>query len=876
VHLEQTVPKRRPRNPRQGKDSLERTQETTTQSGQGTVEEPETKESPPEPTQTTADTQPEPTQQDIPQSFREQTASQFNQQIGSADIQAEDLTRTAKDGQTALTLDQETKEAIRTRRAAGAIGGTTAEQREFVKSISPASQDQILAAAIIEEETGRDVDPRTVEDANRIIDTLGGGDTTFNPINQTETRDAPDGLRGTTREGTFQTQTTVAPTAEESELIGESSAEAVQTLTTGGLLSEATEQTVNQLAQRYSEASQFVGGQVGGAVDTVVRPVTGEEGETAAGAFTEGAVTATGEVGNVPAFVSLGESGVEAVQGTASLAQQGDVGQAFQAGGQFAGTAAKAAAERARENPVQTVGALAGGVATSAGAGFAAGKAIRFGRQRVRTFGSDTFEIESGDIVNPQTGRVYDPNADTPSQAFTQENRFPGAQDDALYTRDPAQAVRAQADEFTPGSVEQRFEGAGVTEGTTLKKAIEVEPEGPGVRRAGGFATQAGSYESPGGFAGPELSPNFLGDVNRGSQFSLRPGIPDTGDQATGVLVRTRVENPDASNLDEFNQELLDREGETTARTKPASEVNTGEAEAVIPPEAEFTDIGNRGTLTEFGRRAGIGSDFSVRFGGRRIPFTDRKIGGKKVPLRPVADPDLVDSSPSNLRRLIDDERASVGGRRRRDVDADTQTLGEIRRPIETPTDRPAPVAPVSGGSLSGIGRSQGIQGERTPSEGTDDSSPTDDERRPDESQPRQGSPTDFTFPSIPFTGGPSNPTGSPGDSGPDPSDGIGGPTEDGGPAGGPAPSDYGGNDRTPFGGGGTGTGEPSPPQTPSEPNKGPRDIGFNIDKEDDEQYEQLFAGAANQQLTDFLNPLSGERLQTEADPSDEGFTPNT
>jgi hypothetical protein len=773
------------------------------------------------------------------QFVKEQAADQLSEQVNGV-IPAEDVV--IEDSQATIEEGSTTEQVLRVQQG-----------RKF-EARSLELQQQVQAAAIIEEETGQDVDPRNIEDPERIIQNLGDEETTqFNPTDTTpnvnqEALDTPE------REESFQTQTTVEATPQQQRAMEGGAADAIQELTTGGLLSEATEATVNQLSQRYSQASQFVGGNVGGAVDTVVRPITGEEGETAAGSFTEDAVTTTGEIGNVPSYISLGESAVEAGEGFVSLAQEGRASEAFAAGGEVAETTARGFQQQAQQDPAGFAGMIAGGFAASAGAGFAAGKGIRFTRQRIRTAGSKTFDIESGEIVNRQTGEFYNPDADTPEEAFTstQGGRFPGAQNPSLYRRNPAQAVRQQADDCTPASVETRFQQAGATEGTVLKKAIEVEPEGPGVRRAGGFATQAGSYESPGGFAGPELSPNFLGDVNRGSTFSLRPGTPDTGDKATGVLVRTRVDEPDATDLDEFNRELLEREGETTARTKPASEVNTGEAEAVIPPEAEFTDIGNRGIVTDVARRAGVGSDFSVRFGGRRIPFTDRKIGGKKVPIRAVSDPDLVNSNPSNLQRLLRDERAQVGGRG--DTSASTRTLGEIRRPIEQPTDRPAPVFNRPGGSSPAIGDtlpsrgSPNTQGEQFPSD-EDDSSPRDE-------RPEIESPV-VSLPSVGVSGPVSSPTlGSPFDDSP------GSPTD--------SPSDDSG---VPGGGGSDTTSPPSDNTTPSDPSRPPettqpsrgRRLDFDLGDPDEKSDESRFGGAAAESLTNFINPLSGEVLETES-----------
>ncbi|MFW5903594.1 MAG: hypothetical protein ACOCS7_02535, partial [Halolamina sp.] len=336
---------------------------------------------------------------------------------------------------------------------------------------------------------------------------------------------------------------------------------------------------------------------------------------------------------------------------------------------------AEETAEYAAANPAQAGGALFGGAVWAGPASVATGSALSSGaraaRGRVRTAGGT--RIDPGDLTNQRTVRYFGGEIDDP------DARFPGAQDPDLYRSDPAEAVRRQADEFTPDEVTERFAEAGVDEGTVLKKGLDVEPEGPGRGRAArGFESAPGEtladfdYETPGAFVGPELSPNFLGVGERGAT-SLRPGLPDLGDSPTGVLIRTDVENPRASTLEEFNQEMVDRAGETTARTKPASEINTGEIEAVIPPGSEFTDIGGgpvRNTLRNFG----IGSDF----------YTE--VGGERVPLRPV-------------------RPAGAGG----DVDVpegitpafEGEALSSLYRPPGQSVDRPFPT-PAGGGGLFG------------------------------------------------------------------------------------------------------------------------------------------------------------------------------
>lgn len=378
-----------------------------------------------------------------------------------------------------------------------------------------------------------------------------------------------------------------------------------------------------------------------------------------------------------------------AIEGTTEFVQNAPLSQqSVVTAGSTGVDVAQATARSARQNPAT----FAAETALSFGAGAAGGRALgtagRAARQSSTRIGGT--RIDPNDLVNEQTLRYAEGDINDP------EAQFPGAADEELYQTDPAESVRQQAGEYTPEEIEQRFDEAGVDDGTDLKKAVDTNPEGPAVGRGNtGLETREGSYESPGGFAGPELSPNFLRVGDRSPDFSLRPGLPDFGSDPTGVVVRTDVENPDADTIDEFNQELLDAEGETTARTKPAGEVNPGEAEAVIPPEAEFAPV--RGGLGSRARsRLGVGSDF----------YTE--INGQPVRIQTAADPDLV--GDSGRRRFFGDgdDRGQVtapDGRRSGDV-GDPQRLSELRRRGDPGTDRPLPFAGGTSPVSSGFGSS--------------------------------------------------------------------------------------------------------------------------------------------------------------------------
>jgi len=564
--------------------------------------------------------------------------------------------------------------------------------------------------------------------------------------------------------------------------------------------------------------------------------------------FARGLGRLTGDAASVTAQATLGaDTAVEAgrnLPGTVRSEGAGAVaGTTLEVAGRGVGNVIRGA----QENPGEFAGSVVGGFAGGAAAGRVAGGATRFGRDRVRTAGAETFDIEDGEIVNPGTGSYYNPR----SSNRDAEDRFPGAQDSDLYESDPPEAVRQQAEDFTPESVNQRFEEAGVEGGSTLKKAIEVDPD-PGPGR--GFRTQEGDYENPGAFAGPELSPNFF-EIGEGRRsFSFRPGLPDTGDSATGVFVQTRVGRPDADNLDDFSEELLDRSGETTARTKPVETrgvqdgLTSEEAEAIIPPEAEFADIGG-GPVRATARRAGVGSDFAVRIGGRTIPGTDRKVGGRKIPIRPVADPDLVDSGRTrSFGDFLRSERGQLGA-----DDASgprTRTLGEIRRPARTPTDRPLPYAPSV-----------------PTSSGTETSSGSDSSRG-------AGSPSE-PLPGFPSSGsGPASGGGSGSGSGvpSGPGSSPGSPGSSGGGSGGSPfspPSSGGGSS----GGGGSiggGSSAASSPLAPATSSPGSRrDREEDTEEPEDPAFAPVFGGSRKGIFTDFLNPLSGERLETQVDDVD-------
>jgi len=402
-----------------------------------------------------------------------------------------------------------------------------------------------------------------------------------------------------------------------------------------------------------------------------------------------------------------------------------------------AGASAAAAATAARENPGTTSFRVALGGATGVGSGLGAGRGVRSVRAASRTRGLD--EFDAGDLTNQETLDFYEGrNADP-------ENRFPGFDEDTLQDQGAEAAFRQQSDEFTPGVIEQEM----TTKGVDTTKGLDVEPDGG----SEAFRTQAGDYESPGASVGPELSPNFLGldDASSGApQMSFRPGLPDSGNQPTAAVIRTDVEGrPDIDSTGEFNQYLRNNEGDTTATipdpTSRRTDVNPGEAEAVIAPDAEFVSAG-KDFKTEIdgqtvpvrtyerpdgpldvdspaGRDPGAGSSPS-RYGrpGRSRDVTDPLDDTGPAGRDPAAPADVDVGVPRNRRR--GDTDTSQPGR-------ETRTVRDIERETEAPrqpTDRPSPVPTGGSSPLSGGRRGSGGRGDPAgvsqPGFGQSDSSP--------------------------------------------------------------------------------------------------------------------------------------------------------
>lgn len=566
--------------------------------------------------------------------------------------------------------------------------------------------------------------------------------------------------------------------------VAEGSASAAEGVRTGPIGTGAA--LLGERLYPESEFGQLATRRATTAVPAAVANFPGDVAATA-GAGKEAAETAA----YVPFGGPGGETGERAIEAGQQAARAGVMG-------------ATGLATAARRRPLQTGVSALLGVGAGGATGRGAGVAARSIRDRVRTRGATRVDPE--DLTQEDVVRFQETGG-------REGTRFPGADDPDLYRSDPPEAVRRQADERTPEEIQAQFEAEGV-EGTDLKKALDVEPDEPE-----GFTTQEGTYESPGSFFGPELSPNFLRVGGRGST-SFRPGLPDLGGRPTGVIARTDVRRAEADDLEGFNRELLEARGETTARTKPASEVSTGEIEAVVPPGARFRPVGSPG------------GDF----------YTE--IGGRRVPIRTVA-PEGDADAPRRRGGVGDDDTDGPATDR-------GATLEDLSEPLRDPEDRGVPVTPSSPSPTGSGGSGSPISDIITPPR------PRDVDEAPSPILPGSGG--------SPDTGGDRTPGGTvsggspsaPGDV-PSPVAPPFGPPSDGPPSGGggsgssPAPS--------PGAPGSPGGSPAAPPSPPTDPTRRRRpDIDLDDDRRREDETAALL-GLRGETTFAFINPLTGEQV---------------
>jgi hypothetical protein len=358
--------------------------------------------------------------------------------------------------------------------------------------------------------------------------------------------------------------------------------------------------------------------------------------------------------------------------------------------GQVSVRASRVAATTIRENPAKAIGTGVGAVAGGYLTGVAGSIGVAKASTKLST--SERYINFKGEL---RTGGQYIPATKTPLVDAQTANliergkkAFPGADRDTLYRNAPDVAIKQQARNRTPDVIAEQFRDAGF-EGTILKKALDVEPDGPGRGRAArGYTANEWEtgidpedisevnvgdnlpaelrlydYETPGSSVSSDFSPYFT-NIQQTPDYddldidiSLKPGSPlvDASSSPTLVMVGTRVEASKATTAVEHAREMARREGDATAITRPPrSEIlNVGEIEATIPAGADFVDVGT-GRLRNIKRRLGIGSDF----------YTE--LAGRKIPIRTVAPEDALDSQSTSLRDTVRDfvkgERAQAGG----------------------------------------------------------------------------------------------------------------------------------------------------------------------------------------------------------------------
>jgi hypothetical protein len=792
---------------------------------------------------------------------------------------------------------QELRITDRAIRQGGVIGaGITGVQVDQSTTQGQSDQSESLSRdEAIEEAASRST--FTEQEIRNILQ----GDAEVSDITNTAFTDDP------TEDGINQTgQTTSAAAPGQNDGGIEADTDIAQSLTSGGLLGSDAEEKLRAASRQYNQGLDVVaetGGDVtniitapanpNAAIDSAQDLASGdlerikEDGgsEGIAERAVEGVTRGVGLVGDAPGLILTGESAVEFGGGVAANVGSDPRATAETTGVLAAGTAEQFV-EQGRKDPAGTLGALAGGTITSLGTGAVASNAIgrvsRAAGRRARTAGSETFEEEQF----------------SQRELIEGQERFPGALDEQQYRTNPDVQLRQQAQQQTPDVLQQEFADAGVTDGVTLKKALDTEPAGPESRAdtvvpdrvqnrtpddSRGFSSaiepndERGidadditeeqvvsaknspgefAYENPGSFVSSDLSRYFLGDtdVEQSSTASLRPGLPQLTNKnnPTAVAIRTDVEASDADTQLGYARELARREGETTAVTKPrgSKDLNEGEIEGTIPAGAEFQDI-NSGPLRDALRRVGIGSDYSIKLE-----------NGQTIPLRAVAPERKLDSGSRNLRGIFDDETAQFG---RADADRSRVTRDVSRRGRSESdaevVDNSTPIPPNFGDSSDGDSSSSADNDRGSISDGggsdSDGGSPTGDSTVPerDSTSDRQ---TTTDPPVVNLSPGPTIGISRDGDSTVIRRD-EGPPTTDDGPP----------TNGTPTNGPPTRNPPTSGPPNIPPPTRNRGRLPDDESDEDEEEREVPFARNQNPFGTDFLNPLTGGVLETNLDVED-------
>lgn len=578
----------------------------------------------------------------------------------------------------------------------------------------------------------------------------------------------------------------------------------------GGFADVGTTASAEQLAGKEDDAVLDSGGP---------ETAAGEAAESFSRGAGQTAVQST--IGLPAGAVETGGVTADASEFTASEIEEKGLVEgaraAAEAGYDVTQTAVQAGVKYAQERPAQAAGAIVGGALSGVATGRAVEAAGRAARLR---YGTEGDAIDFGETTSPSGTEGQLPEFETSPDAPTEE---------------AVQEVRERATD-QPDVLQDEL-------GESITYRSETE------RLPSDFEAQLGQYELPGVFTSPDASPLRLDIGSETSASSLRPRLPNPfaapqrlsafespdvegmPDSATGAR---RVEAPDGGTMPDMETSgaefLVDEADAGTAYVRPTGS-RTTELEAIFPPGSEFVRAGTRRVNVPDGTDATLDVYQRVDTGGTDVDVPEQDvIPGEEVlrreslggtdPGTPVTPPSPAlpstgqagSTSPNQTSvevepsRTVTQDTTTDRSTTSNDGGATTDTEG-VTLPTE-PTSPPTDSRPTT--------PSSGPTGGPTGAESPPTTPPTEPPRVP--SRPPSRPPSQP--PSAPPRGPPSIP---------------GGP-----PSRPPAIS------------------TPTPPDTPVRPRPSLPDR----DSDEDEEFSLLIP-ARQDVLTDFVDPLTGERLRT-------------
>lgn len=534
-----------------------------------------------------------------------------------------------------------------------------------------------------------------------------------------------------TTEPAVQGKETVAPTESQYQAINPGAGglqvdidpgrlEALDAFTTGGLIAEndysrddgplpalvtdatgVTEKDITQASQAFSEnVAEPAGEYLGGAVDTVTRPVTGEKGETDAGSFVESGTQTAINFANAPAWVNSAETIVEVgeeatVQGTKTIdpTDQADFDstEVVGAGAEVTDSARQQLTKQIKEDPAGLAGSVTAGVAGGYLSGVAASRAFTGLRGRLATKNIDAQgEIDIGEIERPDVR-----SGESRLTRFS-EQAVPGGKnsmdpDDfpVQAANDPETELRRLAEEYATKDLEDALD-TGPDEVTLFSARSGMKGDS--------FEPRSGRpYDPDAAFFAGSVSRNFL-DVT---------GVPS----ASG-LSRPRLPRPIKGAKSLFQ----------AARNQPTIVATAGELDTLpdnVRTRGEITEFlqENRNTDTFFVRQGGNQSGeaeaiVSARGADKKDPWqgAGQVESGETTEFVEYDDPFITEVEgervPIQLFRQRSDGDSGTSGSEIdiADVDAETVTeteLVDIATSEYTPGNDGEPVSPPSGGPVA-------------------------------------------------------------------------------------------------------------------------------------------------------------------------------